>query len=158
MDMSRSAPDYHDMLADPEIDVIDIVLPPFLHTRVAKEAIEAGKHVICEKPLTGYFGERGQENIGKTVPKSEMYKACVKEMDELRPVVRSQRLQIHVRRELRICNPGTEGSRDHPRQEEQAPLHEGRGKPEGFLQRAGRILEQDRRRQPGSYRFPSAGR
>ena len=76
--------DYHDMLADPEIDVIDIVLPPFLHTRVAKEAIEAGKHVICEKPLTGYFGERGQENIGKTVPKSEMYKACVKEMDELR--------------------------------------------------------------------------
>ena len=79
--------DYHDMLADPEIDVIDIVLPPFLHTRVAKEAIEAGKHVICEKPLTGYFGERGQENIGKTVPKSEMYKACVKEMDELRPVV-----------------------------------------------------------------------
>ena len=79
--------DYHDMLADPEIDVIDIVLPPFLHTRVAKEAIEAGKHVICEKPLTGYFGERGQENIGKTVPKSEMYKACVKEMVELRPVV-----------------------------------------------------------------------
>ena len=75
---------FDDMLADPEIDVIDIVLPPFLHTRVAKEAIEAGKHVICEKPLTGYFGERGQENIGKTVPKSEMYKACVKEMDELR--------------------------------------------------------------------------
>ena len=79
--------DYHDILNDPEIDVVDIVLPPFLHTRVAMEAMEAGKHVICEKPLTGYFGERGQENIGKTVDKSLMYKKCLEEMDELKKVV-----------------------------------------------------------------------
>ena len=45
--------DYHKLLLDPEIDVIDIVLPPFLHTRVALDALKAGKHVICEKPLTG---------------------------------------------------------------------------------------------------------
>ena len=66
------AQDYHELLADPEIDVIDIVLPPFLHTKVAMEAMEAGKHVICEKPLTGYFGQPGQENIGTTVPNAEM--------------------------------------------------------------------------------------
>lgn len=79
--------DYHEMLNDPEIDVIDIVLPPFLHTQVAKEALQANKHVICEKPLTGYFGKPGEENIGKTTSKQEMYEACMKEMDELRPVV-----------------------------------------------------------------------
>lgn len=81
------AQDYHELLADPEIDVIDIVLPPFLHTKVAMEAMEAGKHVICEKPLTGYFGQPGQENIGATVPKAEMYRKCLEEMDRLKEVV-----------------------------------------------------------------------
>ena len=44
---------FDDMLADPEIDVIDIVTPPFLHCSMAIKALTAGKHVICEKPLTG---------------------------------------------------------------------------------------------------------
>ena len=79
--------DYHKLLEDPEIDVIDIVLPPFLHVPVAIEAMRAGKHVICEKPLTGFFGEKGQENVGKTVPKSVMYETCMAEMDELKKVV-----------------------------------------------------------------------
>ena len=79
--------DYHELLADPEIDIIDIVLPPFLHVPFSIEAMRAGKHVICEKPLTGYFGEKGQENVGRTVPKSEMYRACLAEMDQLKAVV-----------------------------------------------------------------------
>lgn len=83
----QAVSDYHEMLADPEIDVIDIVVPPFLHTTVAMEAMEAGKHVICEKPLTGYFGQKGQENIGITVPKSEMYRKCLEDMDRLKEVV-----------------------------------------------------------------------
>jgi predicted dehydrogenase len=40
-----------DLLADKEIDVIDICLPPHMHTEVAIAAFEAGKHVFCEKPL-----------------------------------------------------------------------------------------------------------
>ena len=55
----QAVSDYHELLRDPEIDVIDIVLPPFLHAPIATQAMEAGKHVICEKPLTGYFGEPG---------------------------------------------------------------------------------------------------
>lgn len=83
----QAVSDYHEMLSDPEIDVIDIVVPPFLHTTVAMEAMEAGKYVICEKPLTGYFGQQGQENIGITVPKSEMYRKCLEDMDRLKEVV-----------------------------------------------------------------------
>ena len=79
--------DYKVLLEDPEINVIDIVLPPFLHVPFAIEAMKAGKHVICEKPLTGYFGKKGQENVGKTVPKAEMYRACLEEMDQLKKVV-----------------------------------------------------------------------
>lgn len=41
------------VLADPDIDLIDICLPPHLHFSAAKAALEAGKHVVCEKPLVG---------------------------------------------------------------------------------------------------------
>lgn len=36
---------------DADVDVIDICLPPHLHAPIAQEALQAGKHVICEKPL-----------------------------------------------------------------------------------------------------------
>lgn len=39
------------------IDIVDICLPPWLHTDAMKVAIAAGKHVICEKPLTGSLAE-----------------------------------------------------------------------------------------------------
>ena len=78
--------DYDQMLADPEIDVIDIVTPPFNHVDMAIKAIRAGKHVICEKPLTGYFGEKGQENVG-TVSKALMYREILASMDRLKEVL-----------------------------------------------------------------------
>ena len=42
---------YQEMVTDSELDVIDICLPNFLHAEVAIAAMEAGKHVICEKPM-----------------------------------------------------------------------------------------------------------
>lgn len=43
--------DWRAMLQDPNIDVIDITSPNHLHHQMALEAIAAGKHVYCEKPL-----------------------------------------------------------------------------------------------------------
>ncbi len=43
--------DWRTMLANPEIDVIDVTAPNALHKEMALEAIAAGKHVYCEKPL-----------------------------------------------------------------------------------------------------------
>jgi predicted dehydrogenase len=43
--------DWKDLIADPEIDVVHIASPNFLHYAHAKAALEAGKHVVCEKPL-----------------------------------------------------------------------------------------------------------
>ncbi|WP_165313687.1 Gfo/Idh/MocA family protein [Vibrio ziniensis] len=44
--------DYNDMLADEEIEFIYIGIPNNLHFDYARLALEAGKHVICEKPFT----------------------------------------------------------------------------------------------------------
>lgn len=76
--------DYKKILADPEIDVVDICTPPFLHKTMIIEAMEAGKHVICEKPLTGYFGRAGDDApIGDKVGKRKMYDAVVGELEEI---------------------------------------------------------------------------
>src|SRR6478735_7981585 len=45
-----------ELLADPAIDLVDICAPNFLHAELAIAAANHGKHVIIEKPLTGYFG------------------------------------------------------------------------------------------------------
>jgi predicted dehydrogenase len=40
-----------EMIADPDIDLIDVCLPPWAHAEVAIDALKAGKHVFCEKPI-----------------------------------------------------------------------------------------------------------
>src|SRR5580704_277678 len=46
----------------PEIDVLDICTPPSSHGQYILEAAAAGKHVIVEKPLTGFYGSPEQYN------------------------------------------------------------------------------------------------
>ncbi|WP_162652175.1 Gfo/Idh/MocA family oxidoreductase [Lentilitoribacter sp. Alg239-R112] len=48
---ANATSNWRDMLTNPDIDVIDITAPNALHKEMALEAIAAGKHVYCEKPL-----------------------------------------------------------------------------------------------------------
>ena len=50
-DIPRYFGSYEEMLADPDIDVVHLATPNYLHHPHAKAALLAGKHVICEKPL-----------------------------------------------------------------------------------------------------------
>lgn len=80
--------DYKEAINDPEIDIIDIVTPPSLHPMMVYDAMGAGKHVICEKPFTGYFGIDGDPDmIGKNVSKRQMFDAVCKELDKAREIV-----------------------------------------------------------------------
>jgi predicted dehydrogenase len=47
----KAVADYKEVLADKSIDAVDICTPNTFHAPFAKAAMEAGKHVICEKPL-----------------------------------------------------------------------------------------------------------
>src|SRR5512138_2307760 len=42
---------YEDLLSDPAVDIASICMPNYLHAREAIQALEAGKHVVLEKPV-----------------------------------------------------------------------------------------------------------
>ncbi|MGA2502965.1 MAG: Gfo/Idh/MocA family oxidoreductase [Anaerolineales bacterium] len=51
---------YQDLLADPNVDMVDIIVPHVLHYEIAKLALEKGKHVLVEKPIT-VLSSQGEE-------------------------------------------------------------------------------------------------
>ena len=57
-----------ELVAHPDVDLVYIATPPFLHYEQAMLALEAGKHVICEKPLA-MNPEQGREMLAKAEEK-----------------------------------------------------------------------------------------
>jgi predicted dehydrogenase len=70
----RTAGDVRTILDDPEVDVVDLCAPSHLHAGLAIEAARAGKHVIVEKPLTGFFGS-------SATPRREMLQVALDSAD-----------------------------------------------------------------------------
>lgn len=60
--------DYHELLADPTIDAVHVLTPNVAHCEISCAAMEAGKHVLCEKPMaaTKEDAERMMEVHKKT--------------------------------------------------------------------------------------------
>ncbi len=52
--------DWRTAAADPQVDLVDIGTPNYLHLPIAKAALEAGKHVACEKPLADNLSDARQ--------------------------------------------------------------------------------------------------
>lgn len=79
---------FAELIADRALDVIDICTPPNLHAEMIVASMQAGKHVVCEKPFAGYFGRNGdRQPIGKHVPKALMYERVLEEMDATRAAI-----------------------------------------------------------------------
>ena len=78
--VKRAYGSYADLLADPDIDVIYNALPNHLHAEWTIKAVQAGKHVLCEKPLALTLAEvdamsAAVEKYGKVVAEAFMYRS-----------------------------------------------------------------------------------
>jgi len=65
---TRITANFDQVLADERVDLIDICLPPHLHVPMTLKALEAGRHVICEKPIACSLAEvdQLQEAVART--------------------------------------------------------------------------------------------
>jgi predicted dehydrogenase len=86
-----------EMLAAVDVDAVDLAVPNHVHTHHCIEAAQAGKHLIVEKPLTGYFGEPDTpegELVGKTIPKQHMLERVVEECDAILGAVKAAGVKL----------------------------------------------------------------
>jgi predicted dehydrogenase len=75
--------DYRRLLDRKDVDVIDLCVPNNLHHQMALDALAAGKHLIVEKPLTGYFGgAEAAKPVGQT-PRSIMLRGALTSADTI---------------------------------------------------------------------------
>ncbi|MAG08664.1 hypothetical protein CMO89_04270 [Candidatus Woesearchaeota archaeon] len=66
---ARLTTDYKEVINSPEIDAVSICVPASLHYKIAKEALEAGKHVLVEKPFV-MTSSQGKELVDIAEEKS----------------------------------------------------------------------------------------
>ncbi len=91
---TRAYGDYEAMLADPEVEAVIVAISDSFHVSMAIRALEAGKHVLCEKPLG----------------------TSVEEVEALKQVVELTGLTLQVGHMKRF-DPGIEAARDFVRDE-----------------------------------------
>ena len=77
--IERAFASYEALLADSEVDVVYIPLPNSMHIEWAVRSLEAGKHVLCEKPLSRSASEVGRafdvaEREGRLLMEAFMYR------------------------------------------------------------------------------------
>jgi predicted dehydrogenase len=55
-EVATTAPTWEALVRDPKVHLVDVLTPNHLHAPIAIAALQAGKHVACEKPLAGSLG------------------------------------------------------------------------------------------------------
>ncbi|HEX3807975.1 MAG TPA: Gfo/Idh/MocA family oxidoreductase [Gaiellaceae bacterium] len=78
-DIPRAYGTYEALLADPEIEAVYISLPNTMHCEWSIKAVEAGKHVLCEKPLSRHPNEveaafAAADRAGRLLSEAFMYR------------------------------------------------------------------------------------
>ncbi|MCS7175617.1 Gfo/Idh/MocA family protein [Pseudothermotoga sp.] len=87
--------DFERLASSKDIDVVDVCVPTNVHDQVILAACKNGKHIICEKPLTGYFGE-DEPNVEKVgeICKEHMYKKLLEKLEKIDEAVKSSGIKF----------------------------------------------------------------
>ncbi|HQV30536.1 MAG TPA: Gfo/Idh/MocA family oxidoreductase [Calditrichia bacterium] len=82
--------DYRDLINNPKIDAVAICTPVFTHFEIAKAALEAGKHVLVEKPMTSTSSQgehlmdlATQKNLVLMVDHTFLFTGAVRKIKEI---------------------------------------------------------------------------
>ncbi|HKW93439.1 MAG TPA: Gfo/Idh/MocA family oxidoreductase [Methylomirabilota bacterium] len=86
-EVARAVADFRAILTDPEVDLVDLCVPPHHHAPMAVEAARAGKHVIVEKPLTGFFGS-------PETPREQMLERALAAADQVLAATAAARVHL----------------------------------------------------------------
>lgn len=79
--VGKTTENYHDLLNDPEIDAVSVATPNLEHMQMTVDALKAGKHVLCEKPLSMNAEQskamcRAAKESGKILQVGLQYRFC----------------------------------------------------------------------------------
>ena len=76
------------------VDVVDICSPGSTHEPLAVEALRRGKHVVIEKPFTGYYGPGSEDFRGNTFPKEVMLREALASCDRILAAAEKARKRV----------------------------------------------------------------
>ncbi len=89
------AGDYRALLDRKDVDAVDLCVPTDLHHEFVIQAAQAGKHIICEKPLTGYFGkDRPEDLVGLAVDRKTMLREALENCEKVAQAVRKNKVRF----------------------------------------------------------------
>jgi len=89
------AGDYRALLDRKDVDAVDLCVPTDLHHEFVIQAAQAGKDIICEKPLTGYFGkDRPEDLVGLAVDRKTMLREALENCEKVAQAVRKNKVRF----------------------------------------------------------------
>jgi predicted dehydrogenase len=89
------AGDYRALLDRKDVDAVDLCVPTDLHHEFVIQAAQAGKHIICEKPLTGYFGkDRPEDLVGLAVDRKTMLREALENCEKVAQAIRKNKVRF----------------------------------------------------------------
>ncbi len=91
--IARACTDLDELLALPQVHLVDLCVPNHLHRPFAERAAAAGKHIVCTKPLTAYVGQDLGGGVSDTdvsdTPRQRMLEVAVNDAGSMVEAARS---------------------------------------------------------------------